>query len=274
MGVMTYHYGESMLHGPLHVFQGLFASQAGILFLFLANWGATKLPSDRTLTLHRRWKGAAIPIAPARRVTRTIGPPVVLVSSFLLLVACYIHFFASPQPVPLKQPLSDLPYAIDGWRARDSEWIEGSRFFPGATAEIRRTYHAGEKTVFLYVGYFASQRQGGSLITVHATPIAQNAREVPLPQNLPGLHRVNHSAPTLDGKRYEALFWYHSSSGKTLGRYETKLRQILGAVLHGRNNGAVVLLAAPASGPDRPTRIEDLMTFSTVLAPVLDRYLP
>jgi EpsI family protein len=274
MGVMAYRYGESMLHGPLHIFQGLFVSQAGIFFLFLVNWGVMKLPCDRIGTLHRRWKDISVPIVPPGDPTRPAGPSAFLIIS-LLVFGCYLHFLASPYRVPLKQPLTDLPYVIGRWDARDSAWIEGSRFFPGAAAETGRTYHTSGKTIFLYVGYFTSQRQGESLINVHANPIGLDTREVLLNKAIAGLQRVNHSLPTIDGKRYEALFWYHLPSRKTTGRYETKLRQILDAAFHGHNNGAVILLATPAGeNRDRGMAVNDLLQFASVLAPVLEEYLP
>ena len=98
---------------------------------------------------------------------------------------------------------------------------------------------------------------------------------MPLPKAIAGLQRTNHSVPTIDGKRYDALLWYHLPSGKTTGRYETKLRQFLDAVIRGHNNGAVVLLATPAAeNPGRTASVADLMEFASVLAPVLEEFLP
>jgi EpsI family protein len=170
--------------------------------------------------------------------------------------------------------LAGLPYVIGRWHARDSAWIEGSRFFPETAAETVRTYQAGTgQEIFVYIGYFASQRQGESLISAHSNPIRLGAQEAPLPRPIAGLQRVNQSMPTINGKRYEALFWYHLPSGKTTGRYETKLRQILDAVTRGHNNGAVVLLATPASETNKAA-VDDLLEFATGIAPVLEKYLP
>jgi hypothetical protein len=129
--------------------------------------------------------------------------------------------------------------------------------------------------MFLYIGYFASQSQEKSLTRKLSNPIRQDVRELPLPTAVAGLQRVNHSLPTVDGKRYEALFWYHLPSGNTTGRYETKLRQFLEAVIRGHNNGAVVLLATPASeSQDKTAAVDDLLEFATAVAPVLEQYLP
>lgn len=275
LAVVSYYYGMPMLYGWLKFFQGWFVAEVGILFVFLANWALIKLPSDSQVTLDERWKGLQADVVPANKLSRTAGSSALLFLS-LLGLGFYLHFFASSQPVPPRRSLAKLPYAFNGWHAKDSAWIEGSRFFPGAATETIRTYHSiTGKEILLYIGYFASQRQGQSLTGLLANPIRLNARELPLPNATAGLQRVNHSMPTIDGKRYKALFWYHLPSGNTTGRYETKLRQFLDAVIRGHNNGAVILLATPASeNQDGPAAVNDLLEFATVIAPVLEEYLP
>jgi EpsI family protein len=177
--------------------------------------------------------------------------------------------------VPPKRQLADLPRTLGGWDAQDSAWINGDRFFPGVAAETARIYHTAGKEIFLYIGYFAIQRSSESLINPYSSPLLRNVRELPVPKAVAGLQRVNNSVPTIDGKRYETIFWYRVPSGNTTGRYETKWRQLLDAVVRKHNNGAVVLLAIPASeNPGRTTTIADLYDFAGVLAPVLEEFLP
>jgi EpsI family protein len=269
------HYGESTLHGAFHTFLGFLVFQGGIFLLFLVNWVVTKLPCDSRVKLHERWKGLTADAEPANSLSRTAGSSALLVL-WLLGVGCYLHFFALPHPVPPKRSLGEFPYALNGTNGRDSAWIQGGAFFPGADAEVTRTYHTiAGKEIFVYVGYFDSQRQGKSLSTKFSYPIRSDAHELLLPKPIAGLQRVNHSAPTIDSRRYEALFWYHLPSGNLTGRYETKLRQFLDAVIHRRNNGAVVLLATPVSeNQDKTAAVNDLLKFATAVAPVLEQYLP
>jgi EpsI family protein len=342
VGAIGYYGGEFTLRGPLHIFEGWFVAQGGILFLFLINWAVTKLPCASPVKLHERWKGLTADVVPTTPVSRTAGLPALLMlpilgfaytygwyaaqvgilflflvcwavakllraspvklherwkaltadvaptnsvsrtagSSVLLILSLlgfgfYLHFFSPPHPVPPRRSLAELPQVIDRWQAQHSAWIEGSRFFPGATAETIRAYHTiAGKEVFLYIGYFASQRTGMSLSSKLSEPIRRDVHELPLRKPIAGLQRVNHSMPTIDGKRYEAMFWYHLPSGNTTGRYETKLRQFLDAVIRGHNNGAVVLLATPASEKQDGAAVDDLLEFATVMAPVLEEYLP
>ncbi len=274
-GAISSYYGESTLHGLFHTFLGLFVSQGGILFLAVINWAVTKLPCDSRVKLYERWKDFTADGVPAKTLSRTAGSSVLLVL-LLLCFGYYLDFFAPPHTVPPKRSLGEFPYALNGSHARDSAWIEGSHFFPGAAAEVIRTYQTiAGKEIFLYIGYFASQRQGESLTSKQSNPIRRDARELPLPKAIAGLQRVNHSVPTIDGKRYEALFWYDLPSGNFTGRYETKLRQFLDAVIHGHNNGAVILLATPASEyRDGAAAVDDLLEIATGMAPVVEQYLP
>jgi EpsI family protein len=192
----------------------------------------------------------------------------------LLGFGFYLQFFASPHPVAPRRSLAEFPYALNGKYGRDSVWIEGSRFFQGADAEVIRTYQGiAGKEIFLYIGYFTSQRNGASLSSKLSNPIRRDARELSLPKAIAGLQRVNHSMPTIDGKRYEALFWYRLPTGNITGRFETKLRQFLDAVIRGHNNGAVILLAAPASDTNKAA-VDDLLEFAAGMAPALEKYLP
>jgi len=273
VAAVSYYFGESTLHGWFHFFQGWFVAEVGIVFVFLANWAVMRLPSDARVTLHERWKNLSLNAAPATPLLR-VARSSALLTVLLLGLGWYLHFLAAPHPVPPRHSLAQLPRVIDRWHAQDSAWIDGNRFFPGATAEAIRAYQSSTgKEISLYIGYFASQREGESLTSKRSNPIRRDARELSLPQAVAGLQRVNYSVPTIDGKRYEAFFWYRLPSGNTTGRYETKLKQFLDAVFRGHNNGAVILLATPVSETNS-TSVDDLLEFATVLAPVLEEYLP
>ncbi len=275
VGLVGSYFGESTFSDTLHTLVGLSVTQLGIVFLFLVNWAVMKLPCDSPLRLHERWRGFTGDVVPTNTLSRT-PTSFALLMLFLLSFGYYLHFFAPSHPVPPKRSLAELPYGLNSAQGRDSAWIEGSRFFPGADSEIIRTYHTTTgKDVFLYIGYFDSQSQEKSLTRKLSTPIRHNVRELPLPTPVAGLQRVNHSVPTISAKRYEALSWYHLPSGKTTGRYETKLGQFLNVLTRGHSNGAVIILATPVSGNhDGVSAANDLLDFATALAPVLEQYLP
>ena len=275
VGLVGSYYGESTFSDPLHTLVGLSVTQLGLVFLFLGNWAVTKLPCDGRVKLYERWQRVTADLAPPKTLSRTAGSSALLIL-LLLGFGYYLHFVAPARPVPPKRSLSEFPYAINGTHGKDSMWIEGNRFFPGADAETIRSYQTtAVKEMFLYIGYFASQSQEKSLTRKLSNAIRHDVRELPLPKDVARLRRVNHSVPTISGKRYEALSWYHWPSGNTTGRFETKLRQFLNAVIRGHSNGAVVLLATPTSeSQDGTAAVGDLVEFATVIAPVLEKYLP
>lgn len=275
VGLVGSYFGESSFSDPLHSLVGLSVTTVGIVFLFLVNWAVSQLPCDRPEKLCDRWRGFTGNLVPTKTLSRTARSSALLIV-LLLGFGYYLHFFAPSRPVPPKRLLSGFPYLLNGRLGRDSAWINGIRFFPGVDAEVIRTYHTNAgKEMFLYIGYFTSQNQEKSLTRKLSNPVRHDVRELPLPTAVAGLQRVNHSVPTIDGKRYEALSWYHLPSGNTTGRYETKLRQFLDAVIRGHSNGAVVLLATPAAeNRDGTATVGDLVEFATTIAPVLEQYLP
>jgi EpsI family protein len=342
VGSIAYYYGKPMLHGPLHVLQGWFVAQVGIIALFLANWSISKLPSSEAGKLYEQGERNNSDAGAKKNLTGSVavfallvmslsavgfyfhGWLVAIVAVFVLCLAywvivspwrrsrdgvnsdaaslgktapaqmsrssgsyvlpiivlvgigVYLQLFASPRVIHPNQDLSSVPYTVGTWHGQDSTWMDGARLFPGATAEVARSYRAPNgRDILLYVGYFASQGQGRSLVSPHSTLLRRHAREVDVPTPADESTRANHGELMLDGKRYETLFWYDLPSGNTTGRYETKWRQLWDAVLRGANNGAVVLLAtqAPTDQNER-VAVHDLRAFAAVLRPVLEAYLP
>jgi EpsI family protein len=275
VGMSAYYYGSAMVHGPAKMFQGWFVAQVGFIALFLVNWAVCKLPSRSEGRLHERWKtfqGERLRTSEERVSTR----PVALLLCFLLALGAYIHLFATPRPVPLRQALAQVPYGIGEWSGADSAWVKGEQFFPGADSDLVRTYRAPSgREVHLYMGYFESQRQGKSLINYLSNPLREGVRVVPLGLPGTGPKWVNQAFLTIDRTRFTALSWYRLPSGETTGRYETKFKAITNAMFQWRNNGAVILLATPLGekGEEAPASTH-LMAFARVIAPTLREFLP
>lgn len=275
-GVMASLYGQEMVHGPYHIMQGWFVAQVGIIALFICNWGIGKIPSKTDNVIYTRWMlntdlcDDSNPRKPANY--RQFS----LLLIFITCIGAYIHLLASPLPKPLKQELLKFPTSIGKWQGVNSPWIMGETFFPGVEVELTRTYrnHNGTE-VHLYIGYFEFQRQGKSIVNYRDRPLWERVSVIRsgLTGDSPLL--VNHSLPTIGRTSYEALFWYRFPSGETTGRYRTKAKGVLDALVHRRNNGAVILLAMPINTIDEKTMaLDELMTFIHDVAPVLHDYIP
>ncbi len=278
-GIMGHYYGSGSLHGPFHIFQGLFVSYVGLIALFVVNWLVSKIPSQVETKLYNRRKvRPQESIDPPKETSRRYLFPLVLV--LLVGIGLYIHLYGSPRPVSPKRVLAEFPMSMDGWEGQSSTWLTGDKYFPGIDNGLTRTYrNASGREINLYIGYFASQQHGRSLISYHANPLREAIRQIPtgfadLGQG-PGPQKVNLSFPLIDGTSYVAVFWYRFPSGELTQRVPTKLKGITDAVIHRRNNGAVILLAArPPNKGEEESAANDLLTFARILAPTLREYLP
>ena len=55
----AYYYGKNNIHGPFHMFQGLFVSIVGFIFLFISAWFLSKVSLSKVKLFHKRKKGVA-----------------------------------------------------------------------------------------------------------------------------------------------------------------------------------------------------------------------
>ena len=274
-GIMGYLYGGQSLHGPFHIFQGLFVSYVGFIALFVVNWLVCKIPSRVETKLYNRWKDRhEIPTDPPKKTSRHYLFPLVLI--LLIGIGLYIHLYGSPRPVSPKRILAEFPASVGDWQGQSSTWLSGEKYFPGVDNGVTRVYrNASGREINLYIGYFASQRHGKSLINYHANPLREGIRQVPTGLVNVGPQAVNLSWPLIDQTCYAALFWYRFPSGELTVRTRTKLKGITDAIIHRRNNGAVILLAAVRVNKGEEDSVtNDLLTFARILGPTLQEYLP
>jgi EpsI family protein len=176
-------------------------------------------------------------------------------------------------------PLTRLPLRIGDWQGRDDialspEAIEAA----GVDDFVNRVYAtASGRAVALYIGYYASQRQGD---TIHS------------PQNcLPGAGwqpvastRRSFSA---EGRRVEAndiliqkgidravvLYWYQGRGHTIASEYANKLWLMLDAARLHRTDGSLVRIIAPVLN-DPARAAADAAAFAAALVPSLTEALP
>lgn len=274
-GILGSHYGAEMLHGPGHIFRGWFVAQMGWVGLFLVNWAVLKLPCRYEYRLYERWKESrtarkeASPLSVSAR-------PMAIVLMFLFGLGIYMHGFAMPHDIPLKRGLTAFPYRIGSWNGSESKWMKGEDFFPNADSQLMRTYRnpsGGE--IHLYICYFESQGWEKRLISFHDKPLFKGVKVFATELDSVRPQTVNRSFLIIDLTRYEIAFWYRFPSGDLTGRRDTKLKTIFDALIHRRNNGAVIVLAKPLHYRSEEASVSgELKDFLRVVAPALPEYLP
>jgi EpsI family protein len=203
-----------------------------------------------------------------------------LIAAAIVGAGLYGARAAGPEtPVP-RAALASLPRTLGAWSAVtdlpiDARSLEVLR----VDDYVNRIYASGGREVNLYVGYWASQRQGD---TIHS------------PQNcLPGSgwQPVESSRTALDvdggtipinryviersGDRQLAYYWYQGRGRVTASEYANKFWLIVDAALLHRSTGALVRIMAPiAPGDAADAAAVSAAAFVRQIFGRLERYLP
>jgi EpsI family protein len=178
-----------------------------------------------------------------------------------------------------RESLSELPRQLQQWEGVDAEPFRDDVVAQlGVDEYINRRYiRAGSAPIAVYVGYYASQRQGD---TIHS------------PQNcLPGAgwHPIESGRQTIgtggsaaEVNRYViskgvdrqvVLYWYQGRGRVIAGEYANKLLLMWDAARLGRTNGGLVRLITPVVTTTDAAGAE-LAALAGTLLPHLHGYLP
>ena len=179
-----------------------------------------------------------------------------------------------------RAPLDELPTAIERWRGVDTEpFADDVLAQLGVDDYINRHYVDGDShaIVAMYVGYYASQRQGD---TIHSPqnclpgagwrPVESGGIVLQGPE---GPAQVNRYVISKGPSRQVVLYWYQGRGHIVAGEYTNKALLMLDAARLGRSNGGLVRLIAPVT-TTTDAATEQLTSFATALLPHLSSHLP
>ncbi len=227
--------GGEVLHGPMHVFQGLFVAVAGFFILFIISM---------VLTRSERRSGKS---GPEAKTASSYGAFSMSNAAFaagallLAATAAYIHLHKT-EPVPLAEPLRRLPLQIAEWKGADrASRGELPFLMKGADSELYRTYTGPSgREVRVYVAYFTAQTQGRELVRHEHAAMFGSERTIELPY---GEGSVMANLAAYSGPRdYRILYWYSINGRHVTGRVKAKLMTLVDGVFRKRTNGAVVMI--------------------------------
>jgi EpsI family protein len=186
---------------------------------------------------------------------------------------------ASAEAEIARDPLSALPFAIDAWSGRDAAPLADDVVAQlGVDDYINRRYaRTGGGSVGLYVGYYASQRQGD---TIHSPqnclpgagwrPVASRTAELPAAG---GTLRVNEYVIQKGFDRQVVFYWYQGRGRVVANEYANKALLMLDAARLNRTNGGLVRIIAPVA-TTTDAAVAELSAFVSALFPHLSRHLP
>ncbi len=203
----------------------------------------------------------------------------VLVTGTLLLATALLQAVTVERALPPRTPLADLPPQLEGWRS-----VAEHAFDPGTVAVLRaddyvaRTYAGPGGIADLFIGYYASQRQGQTLHSpMNCLP---GAGWQPLSAQRLQID-VGSDAP-IDANRYViqkgldtqlVIYWYQSHKRTVSSEYAAKAYLVFDSIRWGRSDAALVRIVSPVRR-DEAVAERSAVEFVRALHPVLSRHLP
>jgi EpsI family protein len=205
-----------------------------------------------------------------------------VLAAVIVAVGVYGSRVAGSERPVAREPLAALPIEVGAWHAAGDMPIDDESLgVLGVDDYLNRLYERPSVApVSLYIGYYASQRQGD---TIHS------------PQNcLPGAgwQAVESGRATLDAggrslvvnrymvqkglNRQVVLYWYQGRGRVIANEYANKLWLMVDAARLHRTNGSLVRVVAPVAASTGGVQGADASAadFARSLVPSLSSYLP
>ena len=201
-----------------------------------------------------------------------------IAAGMIVAAGIYASGAGAPERVPTREDLATTPVTLAQWEGQDVALEDDVIAQLGVDDYINRRYVASDAPpVALYVGYYASQRQGDTIhspqnclpgagwqpVTADRTTLDVSGRTIP----------VNRFIIQKGLDRQAVFYWYQGRSRVVASEYANKAWLMLDAARLRRTDGGLVRVITPVpSTPD--AAFAALTTFSTALFPYLSSRLP
>jgi EpsI family protein len=205
------------------------------------------------------------------------------VAACLIIAAGVIARASRVEPTPPVHPLAGFPMTIDEWRGRNDPPIEADVLRVLRVDDyISRSYSSRSGFAGLYVGYYASQREGD---TIHSPlnclpgsgwePINKVRVAIDVGAAQPIV--VNQLLIEKGLDKQAVIYWYQSHGRVVASEYWGRAYLALDALRLNRTDGAMVRVIVPVRGggvSDEAGAQEIARQFTQALFPVVAGYLP
>jgi EpsI family protein len=185
----------------------------------------------------------------------------------------------APQLQVDASPLADLPTRIGPWRSTDIPLDAAVESELRADFQLQRAYLAPtQEPLWLYVGYYGTRRGGRPEHTPRGCYTGAGwgiESSQTLEIDPEGDFRVNEYLVEQDGHRRLVQFWYrsHRRTG-ILGGLDQNIDRLLGRLLAGRADGALIRISTPIYSDDTTAARSRLRSFASLVDPMLGEHWP
>jgi exosortase A len=172
-----------------------------------------------------------------------------------------------------------LPESNQGWNLQATPLTDWQPHYVGTHAHAMRTYRKDNKIISVYLGYYRTQRQDAELINSQnymiqqKNPVWSNVGEA---LRKISLHDKNEliQQTLLRAPNNRLLIWSWNSMGGiyTINPYLAKLILAKAKLFGQRDDGAVIIIAAPYEGTPESAAVS-LQSFTNDMLPAIDASL-
>jgi len=223
--------------------------------------------------------------APLEEVTR--GPVehtslarAMIITIALIVATIVIGETATTDAVAIREPLYKMALQAGKWQGKPAEEINSQILATiGVDEYLSRFYfNSGHTQVHLYVGYYASQREGD---TIHSPknclpgagwlPVKYDQIVIEVAGRAP--IEVNQYVIQKGLEKQMVLYWYQSHGRVIASEYWAKIYLVTDAIRMNRTDGALVRVISPVVDSEKAAQ-RNAVDFVKDLLPLLDRHLP
>src|SRR5882672_1923368 len=208
-----------------------------------------------------------------------VGGRFFITVSTLLGAIVLLHGVSHGEAVPLRQPLGQLPMAMDGWLGQDNPLESRIVSSLGVSDYVNRAYMSIDgQPVGLYAGYYQSQRTGE---TIHSPknclpgagwePVRAGRLTIPIAA-APALV-VNEYLVEKGPARYLVLYWYQSHGRVIASEYSGKAWLVFDAITRNRTDAALVRVLTTTRNGEEQARAH-VAQFVQEIYPRLTAFIP
>jgi EpsI family protein len=208
----------------------------------------------------------------------------IFLAALFLVTAALMVRVTRPEVVPLREPLATLPMSLGSWTGRDEPALARAIVdVLGVDEYLMRTYvQASEPPVWLYLGYYRSQREGD---TIHSPmnclpgagwqPTASSRATIDVPGRASPIE-VNHIVIQKGLERQSVFYWYQSQGRVVASEYWSKAYLVYDALRTNRSDAALVRVITPMLPAERTSdaAARRLSAFVQAIFPALTTHLP
>ncbi|HXV35791.1 MAG TPA: EpsI family protein [Myxococcota bacterium] len=174
--------------------------------------------------------------------------------------------------------LATLPKKIGVYQGEDVPLESTVEAVLRADFNLQRSYFGGGSLVALYIGYYGTTRGGRPEHTPRGCYTGagwgiEDARTLRV--DPAGDLRVNEYVVEREGRRQLVHFWYRSARRTgMLGGWDQNVDRLLGRLLDGRADGALIRISTPLYGDDEVNARGRLLGFASALDPLIGERWP